>query len=115
MSSHSRTGRASGAGTKVRLAIRSRRLAGQALCPLDLMTSQNSNWLTATEAASYLKVEPRTLLAWVRQGRVKGVALSGTRRITWRFRAQDLDAVLMEGPVLPYTSPSVTLTKGRLQ
>lgn len=84
-------------------------------CRFDLMTSQTSNWLTATEAASYLKVEPRTLLTWVRQGRVKGFALSGTRRITWRFRHQDLDATLMEGPVLPYTPPSVALTKRRIQ
>ena len=28
----------------------------------DLMTISNLNWLTATEAASYLKVEARTLL-----------------------------------------------------
>jgi hypothetical protein len=31
-----------------------------------------SVWLTAFEAAQYLRVEPRTLLMWTRQGRVKG-------------------------------------------
>lgn len=56
-------------------------------------------WLTATEAASYLKVEPRTLLAWARLGRVRGHVLSGTLRQTWRFLYSDLDAML--------SSPSV--------
>jgi hypothetical protein len=29
---------------------------------------QNSGWLTATEAAEYLKVQTRSLLLWVRKG-----------------------------------------------
>ena len=70
------------------------------------MTNQ-SEWLTATEAASYLKIEPRTLLMWARQGRIKGYVLSGTERITWRFRAEDLDATM--------SPPSVALTKRRIQ
>ena len=66
---------------------------------------QNSGWLTATEAAEYLKVEPRTLMLWARQGKVKGFPLSGTRRHVWRFRHVDLDDML--------TAPSVALhTKG---
>jgi hypothetical protein len=32
-----------------------------------------SQWLTTIEAAQYLKVKERTLLLWVRQGKVKGV------------------------------------------
>jgi len=51
-------------------------------------------WLTPWEAAQHLKTKPRTLLLWVRQGRVKGYALSGTKRHVWRFRREDLDAVL---------------------
>ncbi len=66
-----------------------------------------SEWLTAKEAASYLKIEPRTLLMWARQGRIKGYVLSGTERITWRFRAEDLDATM--------SAPSVALTKRRIQ
>jgi excisionase family DNA binding protein len=66
-----------------------------------------SEWLTVTEAASYLKVKPRTLLLWVRQGKVKAFALSGTKRHVWRFRREDLDTALMESPVLPSTTPSV--------
>jgi len=64
-----------------------------------------SEWLTAREAAHYLRVEPRTVLLWTRQGKLKGYSLSGTRRRVWRFRYTDLDAML--------TGPSVALhTKG---
>lgn len=67
----------------------------------------HSEWLTASEAAAYLKVKVRTLLLWVRQGKVKGFALSGTKRRVWRFRQADLDAVFLESAVLPSESPSV--------
>jgi len=67
----------------------------------------HSEWLTADEAAAYLKVKARTLLLWVRQGKVKGFALSGAKRRVWRFRRQDLDAALLESAVLPSESPSV--------
>ena len=70
----------------------------------------NLEWLTAQEAARHLKVKPRTLLLWVRQGKVKAFALSGTRRRVWRFRQQDLDAALLEH-VLDSIPPSV-LAKG---
>ena len=76
--------------------------------------STQPEWLTATEAAEYLRIEPRTLLAWVRQGKVKAYALSGTKRRVWRFRHQDLDAALMESPVLPSSAPAV-LDKRRIQ
>ncbi len=66
-----------------------------------------SEWLTAAEAANYLKIKPRTLLFWVRRGKVKAFALSGTKRRVWRFRREDLDAALLESPVLPSTTPSV--------
>ncbi len=66
-----------------------------------------SEWLTVQEGAKYLKIKPRTLLLWVRQGKVKGFALSGTKRRVWRFRQADLDAALLESSVLPSTTPSV--------
>ena len=66
-----------------------------------------NDWLTASEAARYLKVKPRTLLLWTRQGKVKGFALSGAKRKVWRFRKNDLDAALVESAVLPSKSPSV--------
>jgi excisionase family DNA binding protein len=72
-----------------------------------MKTLIQSEWLTVTEAASYLKVKPRTLLLWVRQGKMKAFALSGTKRRVWRFRQADLDAALLESSVLPSMSPSV--------
>jgi excisionase family DNA binding protein len=69
--------------------------------------STQSEWLTATEAASYLRVKPRTILLWARQGHIKGHMLSGTARVTWRFRRSDLDATL--------APPSVALMNGRIQ
>lgn len=66
-----------------------------------------SEWLTANEAAHYLKVKVRTLLLWVHQGKLQAFALSGTKRHVWRFRKQDLDAALLESPVLPSQPPSV--------
>lgn len=70
------------------------------------MTGQ-PEWLTAVEAAGYLKVKVRTLLLWVRQGKVKAFALSGTKRRVWRFRLQDLDAAALEFKVLTSTPLSV--------
>ncbi len=78
-------------------------------------TVNQSGWLTPNEAANYLKVKPRTLLFWVRQGKVKAFALSGSKRRVWRFRQADLNAALLESPVLPSTAPSVALTKGGIQ
>jgi excisionase family DNA binding protein len=66
-----------------------------------------NDWLTASEAAAYLRIKLRTLLLWTRQGKVKAFALSGTKRHVWRFRRADLDAALLESPVLPSTTPSV--------
>ena len=63
-------------------------------------TVSASEWLTASEAAGYLRVKVRTLLLWARQGKVKAYALSGTKRHIWRFRASDLDAMLV-GPSVP--------------
>jgi excisionase family DNA binding protein len=72
-----------------------------------MKTVIQSDWLTVAEAATYLKVKPRTLLLWVRQGKMKAFALSGTERRVWRFRQIDLDAALLEFPVLPSIPPSV--------
>jgi len=53
-------------------------------------------WLTAAEAAQYLKIKVRTLLLWARQGKVKGYVLSGTQRHVWRFRPEDLNAAFLQ-------------------
>jgi len=75
--------------------------------------STDSEWLTASEAAAHLKVKARTLLLWVRQGKVKAFALSGTKRRVWRFHRKDLDAALLESAVLPSIPLSVR-SEGRL-
>jgi excisionase family DNA binding protein len=66
-----------------------------------------SEWLTAAEAAEYLKVKVRTLLFWVRRGKLHAYALSGTKRRVWRFRKEDLDSALFSKAVVPCESLSV--------
>lgn len=58
-------------------------------------------WMNAAEAAAYLRVSRRTLLAWVRAGHVKAYPLHGVQRRVWRFRREDLDAAM------GFTSPNV--------
>ncbi|HLX84414.1 MAG TPA: helix-turn-helix domain-containing protein [Terriglobales bacterium] len=72
-----------------------------------------SDWLTAREASAYLKVKPRSLLLWVRQGKVQAYALTGTHRRVWRFRKEDLDAALLSRPVVSSDAPAV-LTERRI-
>jgi excisionase family DNA binding protein len=76
-----------------------------------MTTVLRSDWLTAGEAAEYLKVKKRSLLLWVRQGKVKAYALSGTKRRVWRFRREDIDSALFAN-VVPSASLTV-LEKGR--
>lgn len=73
----------------------------------------HAEWLTADEAAGYLRVKTRTLLLWVRHGRIRGYPLSGIRRRVWRFRKADLDAALLaqDAGVLCSTTPSVLVFK----
>jgi excisionase family DNA binding protein len=59
--------------------------------PLGGMTTA---WLTANEAAQYLKVKSRTVLKWAKEGRIPAHPLSGSKRVTWRFLKSELDAML---------------------
>ena len=88
--------------------------------PLDSDASKHgletlSAWMTAAEAASYLRTKPRTLLKWVREGSIKAWPLHGARRRTWRFRKEDLDSALgfagsrNSGSVLSSKTSSVAL------
>lgn len=54
-----------------------------------------SEWLTAKEAAQYLRVAHRTVLEWAKTGKIPAHKLSGTARVTWRFRADELDSAMM--------------------
>jgi len=51
-------------------------------------------FVDGSEAATFLKIEPRTLLAWVRRGDVPGHPLGEGKRKTWRFLLSELDAWL---------------------
>jgi excisionase family DNA binding protein len=53
-----------------------------------------SDWLTAREAATYLKVAHRTILQWAKKGLIPSHRLSGTSHVTYRFLASELDAML---------------------
>lgn len=48
--------------------------------------------LTAQEVASILKVHPRTVYVWLRQGELQGVKVGDT----WRVREQDLKKFIRE-------------------
>jgi excisionase family DNA binding protein len=74
----------------------------------------DTEWLTAEEAASHLKVRTRTLLLWVRQKKIRAYALSGIKRRVWRFRKTDLDTMLFaqDTRVLFSIPPSVLVMKG---
>jgi len=61
----------------------------------------SDEWLTTSEAATYLKIKTRTVLQWARQGKLKGYILSGVKRHVWRFRKIDLDATLEVPSVRP--------------
>lgn len=74
-----------------------------------------SEWLTASEAAEYLKVRTRTLLLWARQGKVKGHVLSGTRRHVWRFRLEDLDRALSAPVANVLKSPSSSVRSADME
>jgi len=68
---------------------------------LPVQASATKKWLTTTEAAEYLSIEPRTLSLWARQGKVKSYLLSGTLRQTRRFLVSDLDDMLTTPSVAP--------------
>jgi excisionase family DNA binding protein len=58
----------------------------------------NTEWLTANEAAAYLRVQPRTILKWAKAGTIPAHALSGCKRVTWRFLKSELDGAMLNPP-----------------
>ncbi|MGH9560975.1 MAG: helix-turn-helix domain-containing protein [Terracidiphilus sp.] len=62
---------------------------------------ESVEWLNSTEAAEHLKIKPRTLVLWAREGRIPGHKLSGSQRVTRRFLRQELDAMLRPSSAVP--------------
>lgn len=68
----------------------------------------HSTWLTAAEAARYLKIKTRTILFWARCGKIKAYSPTGTKRQAWCFLQSDLDTMLIHSaPVISSAQPSV--------
>ena len=68
----------------------------------------HSTWLTAAEAARYLKIKTRTILSWARSDKSKAHFLTGTKQRVWRFLQSDLDDILIHSrPVISSAQPSV--------
>jgi excisionase family DNA binding protein len=78
-----------------------------------MATPLQSEWLTVEEAAAYLKTKPRTLMLWIRQGKLPAYALSGTRRRVWRLLQRDLDSTLLSKPVVSSESSSSVRSEER--
>lgn len=60
-----------------------------------------TEWLNTAEAARHLKIKPRTVAQWAREGKVPAHRLSGCKRVTWRFLRSELDAMLMPSSAVP--------------
>ena len=58
-------------------------------------------WITAIDAAKHLKIQPRTLTTWAREGKVPAHKLSGGERSVWRFLIPELDAMLCPSSAVP--------------
>jgi excisionase family DNA binding protein len=79
--------------------------------PFPMSAPSSTEWLTAKEAAAYLRAKPRTVLLWARQGRIKGHRLTATKRSVWRFRREELD-MAFAAPQLPTVIESTLSSAG---
>lgn len=60
--------------------------------PYSAAMPSTARWLTRSEAADRLRVRPRTIDAWAREGRLPRYYLAGSTRAP-RFRVEDVDAL----------------------
>ncbi len=74
--------------------------ASQTTQPAQCAPALPKVWLTSAEAAQYLRVSPRTIIEWAREGKIRGHVLSGVQRHTWRFLSSELDSVMMNPPAV---------------
>ena len=69
--------------------------------------SDNPRYLTATEAASELRISRSKLLSWLRSGKLRGSDVSSTPGIgkaRWRISRSDLDDFLQGRQPKPSTA-----------
>jgi len=102
----SKGGKKAAAGmTKEQRVARARKASAAKVRPvihpvtIDALHAMAEDWMNTKEAAAYLKVEPDSLLRGVREGRIPAYKLSGTKRVSYRFLARDLDVALRARPV----------------
>lgn len=57
-----------------------------------------NDWITAKEAAVYLKLHPSTVLKWAKRGAIPAHKLSRSARVIWRFSKSELDEYLKSRP-----------------
>lgn len=60
----------------------------------------HSTWLTAAEAARYLKIKTRTILFWAWCGKIKAYSMTGATPSVWRFAQRDADAILIHSSLV---------------
>lgn len=58
------------------------------------LTSSRPQPLAHRDRSGRLRVRPRTLLQWAREGKIPAHSLSGAQRRVWRFLRSDLDGML---------------------
>lgn len=63
--------------------------------------------MTSTEAAEYLRVKPRSVQLWTRQGKLKGHPVSGSKRHRWLYLKEELHSALLANSVVSCESPAV--------
>jgi len=57
-------------------------------------TPANSPWIRARKLRHISAWRTAPLLEWAKLGKIPAHRLSGVHRCTWRFRADELDAIL---------------------
>ena len=57
--------------------------------------TDSARFLTVSEAAERLRLNPETIRRWLRDGRMSGVWL-GSDKAGWRISERDLDAFIVE-------------------
>ncbi len=65
-------------------------LAATASTDVPARISELPDVLTAEEVADLLRVHPKTLLAWAKEGSIPARALRSGKRTTWRFMKDEI-------------------------